>query len=112
MKPTAKAHGQVGAPPKEVGPGAAGSKISVPPRNVGDGLVGADVGEGALVGVVEGLDVLDAAELALQLLDSLCHLGGRLCSGPAVHVEVTAELADLRLERLGTCHVVEEPREE
>lgn len=58
--------------------------------------------------VVEGLDVLDAAELTLMLLNLLGDLG----SVAGLEVEGAAELADALLKNLGAGHVVEETSQE
>lgn len=57
---------------------------------------------------MEGLDVLDAAELALMLLNLLGDIGGVA----GLKVEGTAELADALLKDLGASHVVEETSQE
>lgn len=101
---TAEAHGEVGTAPEEVGHGTTACNVSVPPGNVSDSLLAANVGQAALVRVVEGLDVLDAAELALVGLDLLGNLG----SVAGLQVQVGAELLDALLEGLGSGHVVEE----
>lgn len=60
------------------------------------------------MGVVEGLDLLDAAELPLEALN----LAGRLGAVAGVEVERAAELVDARLEVLRLGHVVEQAAEE
>ena len=107
-KLTAEAHGQVGGPPEEEGKAATGGKVSVEPAHISDGLLASDVGKRTLVRVVEGLDVLDAAELTLMLLNLLGDLGGVA----GLKVERTTELADTLLKDLGTGHVVEETSQE
>lgn len=108
VKHTAEAHGEVGASPEEVGHAAAGGEVAVEPVDVGDGLFATDVSQGALVRVVERLDILDAAELPLKALN----LAGRLGAVAGVEVEGAAEVVDAGLEVLRLGHVVEQAAEE
>lgn len=107
-KLTAEAHGKVGTSPEEVGHAAAGGQVAVPPAYIGDSLFAANVGQAALVGVAEGLDILDAAELLLEQLN-LMGLVGRVAS---LEVHLAAEVVDATLEALRLGHVVEETGEE
>lgn len=106
--PGAEAHADVGASPKEVGQTTGGSNVAVEPCDVSNSLLAANISEGTLVTVVEGLHVLDAAELTLILLNLARDLG-RVAG---LEVERTAELSNLVLESLSPGHVVEQAREE
>lgn len=105
---TAEAHGEVGTSPEEVGHATTGGQVAVPPADVGDSLFATNVGQAALVGVAEGLDVLDAAELLLKALN-LLGVGGRVAG---LQVHLAADLVDAGLEALGLGHVVEEASKE
>lgn len=105
---TAEAHAQIRAPPEEVRQATAGRKVAVEPGNVSDGAVTADVGHRALVRVVEGLDVLDAAQLLLQALE----LSGHDRRVRARDVQRRGQLVDAVLEELGLGHGVEQARKE
>jgi hypothetical protein len=107
---TAEAHAQVGTAPEQVGHGTTAGDVAAQPADIGHCALLADVGEGALVGVLEGTDLLVAAELLLALADLvedlvalLVVLGQRLALG---------EVVELLLESLALGHGVEEAAEE
>lgn len=108
-KRTAEAHAQVSAPPEEIGEASTRRDVPIEPFNVGYGLLAPNVGETALVGVLEGPDLLDAPEpllapLNLGLLLDTFGVGSGDCLG-------FMKLVDLLSELLGTAHGVEEPGE-
>jgi len=110
FKLTAKAHAEVCAPPEEVREGATGGDVTRQPTDVGNSLLTADVSQAALVGVLEGAHLLDAAQALLHLFVGLEDLvAGGLVGGALL---LGAQRAQLVLEALGLRHLVEQAGEE
>lgn len=105
---TAEAHGEVGTSPEQVGQAATTGNVTVEPRNISNSLLATNVGQATLVGVSEGLDVLDPAKLLLKALN----LSGDLSRVTLLEVQAAAELLDTSLLRVSLRHVVEQAGQE
>lgn len=65
MELTAEAHAQVGTLPKEIRYPATACEIPIQPANVRHGFLAANISQTALMRILEGLELLEAAELLL-----------------------------------------------
>lgn len=108
LKLTAEAHGKVSTSPEQVGQTTTAGNVAVEPRNIGNSLLATNVGQRTLVGVSEGLDVLDTAELLLKRLN----LSGDLGRIALLEVQAAAKLLDALLLSIRLGHVVEQTGQE
>jgi hypothetical protein len=106
----AEAHAEVGAAPENIRDRAAAGNVACEPRDVGHGLFGANVRERALVGILKGTDLLDAAQALLELLDLAEDLVAGLLTGCFFLGD--GELGELGVDFLRLGHVVEHAGEE
>jgi len=108
LKLTAEAHGKVSTSPEQVGQTTTTGNVAVEPRDISDSLLATDVGQRTLVGVSEGLDILDTAELLLERLN----LSGNLGRVALLEVQAAAKLLNAGLLSIGLGHVVEQTSQE